>query len=408
VSGQPEAEPGPDRAVVAEAVGRRKGRAAPAPPRPLLSRDAFARLVLVERRRSERSGRSFGILVIDAHGSSRRRAAAALARRTVRDAVTAATRETDVIGWIAAPSVLGVLLPDLPEAGPWAAVERVRGRIERAGGPHGAAEAAGPAVPTVKVLGRLFPEPVPGEVAARDRLVRTAADDLAALLEPLLYPELRETRGRRRLGDAVKRGLDTVASGALLLALAPLGLLLAGLVRLSSPGPVLFRQTRVGYRGRPFTMLKFRTMYTGADQAAHREFVTRFIADGARATPPDGATMFKLTNDPRVTPLGRLLRKTSLDELPQLWNILRGEMSLVGPRPPLPYEVERYAPWHRRRVLEARPGLTGLWQVRGRSRTTFDEMVRLDLRYARTRSLARDLGILLATPRAVISGKGAE
>jgi lipopolysaccharide/colanic/teichoic acid biosynthesis glycosyltransferase len=116
---------------------------------------------------------------------------------------------------------------------------------------------------------------------------------------------------------------------------------------------------------------------------------------------------FRLVDDPRVTPLGRVLRKTSLDELPQLWNVLRGDMSLVGPRPALPYELEQYKPWHRRRVFEAKPGVTGLWQVTGRSRTTFDEMVRLDLQYARRCSLWTDIKILLATPAAVISGRGA-
>ena len=119
------------------------------------------------------------------------------------------------------------------------------------------------------------------------------------------------------------------------------------------------------------------------------------------------AGLFKIANDPRVTAIGRFLRRTSVDELPQLWNALRGDMSLVGPRPPLQYEVEQYQSWHRRRVLEAKPGLTGLWQVSGRSRTTFDEMVRLDLRYARSYSVWTDIKILLATPRAVISGKGA-
>jgi len=158
---------------------------------------------------------------------------------------------------------------------------------------------------------------------------------------------------------------------------------------------------------KPFTMLKFRTMYLNADHGLHHEFVSRFIKANGTIHGPGHNEFFKLTNDPRVTPVGRILRKTSLDELPQLWNVLRGAMSLVGPRPPVPYEFEQYKPWHRRRVLEAKPGITGLWQVAGRSRTTFDEMVRLDLRYARTRSLWTDIKILLATPAAVISGKGA-
>ena len=128
-------------------------------------------------------------------------------------------------------------------------------------------------------------------------------------------------------------------------------------------------------------MLKFRTMHTGVDDRVHRDYVSSFIKGAGQIKGSGQNGFFKLTNDRRVTPIGSLLRKTSLDELPQLWNVLRGDMSLVGPRPPIPYELEQYDPWHRRRVLEAKPGITGLWQVTGRSRTTFDEMVRLDLRY---------------------------
>ena len=158
---------------------------------------------------------------------------------------------------------------------------------------------------------------------------------------------------------------------------------------------------------RPFTILKFRTMYADAGHTLHHEFVSAFIKGRDQSQQVSGRTLFKLANDPRVTPVGRLLRKTSLDELPQLWNVVRGDMSLVGPRPPIPFELEKYESWHRSRVLEAKPGITGLWQVAGRSRTSFDEMVRLDLRYARARSFRTDLTILLATPAAVISGKGA-
>jgi lipopolysaccharide/colanic/teichoic acid biosynthesis glycosyltransferase len=154
-------------------------------------------------------------------------------------------------------------------------------------------------------------------------------------------------------------------------------------------------------------MLKFRTMHAGVDAAPHQQFVTAFIKSGDQALATGSDHIFKLTNDPRVTRIGHFLRTTSLDELPQFLNVLKGDMSLVGPRPPLPYEIEQYQRWHMRRVLEAKPGITGLWQVSGRSRTTFDGMVRLDLRYARTRCLWTDIKILLATPSAVITGKGA-
>jgi lipopolysaccharide/colanic/teichoic acid biosynthesis glycosyltransferase len=163
---------------------------------------------------------------------------------------------------------------------------------------------------------------------------------------------------------------------------------------------VLFQQQRVGRYGKRFTFLKFRSMYVANDHAIHEEFVKTLIA-GAKKP------VYKLTNDPRITPIGRFLRKTRLDELPQFLNVLRGQMSLVGPRPPIPYEVEVYDIWHRRRLLEVKPGITGLWQVMGRSRTTFNEMVRLDLYYARSWSVWLDLKILWRTPRVVFMGDGA-
>jgi len=182
-----------------------------------------------------------------------------------------------------------------------------------------------------------------------------------------------------------------------LIVLSPLMLILAILVRLTSPGPIFYRQTRCGLNGRRFTLYKFRSMVANAEE----------LRPDLEALNELEGPAFKMKNDPRCTRLGRWLRKFSLDELPQLWNVVRGEMSLVGPRPPLRYEVDEYQPWHCRRVLEAKPGITGLWQVSGRSRTTFDEMVRLDLRYAHSRSLWTDVKILLATPAAVIVGKGA-
>ena len=226
-------------------------------------------------------------------------------------------------------------------------------------------------------------------------------------VDPFLYPELQAHQDRIGKFQILKRGLDILGSLALFTILSPLLLAIAGLVKLSSRGPVLFRQVRIGQMLKPFMMCKFRTMYANADHGIHHNYVSWFITSSDKGQEQDKSKIFKLTNDPRITPIGHFLRKTSLDELPQLWNVLRGEMSLVGPRPPLWYEVQQYKPWHRHRVLEAKPGITGLWQVTGRSRTTFDEMVRLDLRYARGQSLWVDIKILLATPAAVIKGKGA-
>ncbi len=207
--------------------------------------------------------------------------------------------------------------------------------------------------------------------------------------------------------SAVKRSFDVVAAAAALVLLSPLLGAIALAVRLDSPGPVLFRQERVGLRGRRFRFLKFRSMRDGNDPAAHRAYVTQLIKKGQVATRnEDGHEVYKLEDDDRVTRVGRVLRKYSLDELPQLWNVLRGDMSLVGPRPALDYEIEAYRDWHRLR-LQVTPGLTGLWQVAGRSRVDFDEMVFQDVMYAYNQSFLTDLGICVRTVPVVLQGRGA-
>jgi lipopolysaccharide/colanic/teichoic acid biosynthesis glycosyltransferase len=203
-----------------------------------------------------------------------------------------------------------------------------------------------------------------------------------------------------------KRILDIVLALLILVLLAPVMAVIALLIVLDSPGPILHRQSRVGWRGNVFGMLKFRSMVVNADERPHLEYVVSFINGVAARLAGDGAALYKLAGDRRVSPFGRWLRRTSLDELPQVWNVLRGEMSLVGPRPPLPYEVEHYQPAHLLR-LAARPGITGHWQVHGRGRTTFDEMVALDCEYIRRQSLALDLSILLKTIPVVLFAKDA-
>ena len=187
---------------------------------------------------------------------------------------------------------------------------------------------------------------------------------------------------------------------------SPFFVAIALAVRLSSKGPIFFRQDRIGQYGQRFTFLKFRSMRVNNDDSVHREYVKRLIAGDAEQVQvaPGRDGVFKLANDKRITPIGKFLRRTSLDELPQFLNVLRGEMSLVGPRPPIPYELAAYQTWHRRRVLEVKPGITGLWQVTGRSRVRFDDMVRMDLRYAMSWSPWLDVKILLRTPCAVIKG----
>lgn len=199
-----------------------------------------------------------------------------------------------------------------------------------------------------------------------------------------------------------KRAVDVTAAAAALAVLSPLLAVVVVLIRLTSRGPVLFRQERLGWQGRPFTVLKFRTMVVNDDDSALREIVQRELT-GARE---EEVGSFKLHADPRITRVGRWLRRTSLDEVPQLINILRGQMSLVGPRPALAWEAELFPPEFRRRT-DVPPGLTGLWQVRGRSRLSTPEMLRLDVEYVDTRSLGLDLSILLRTPPAVLRGDGA-
>jgi len=207
----------------------------------------------------------------------------------------------------------------------------------------------------------------------------------------------------------VKRGIDIIVSASLLLLLSPLLLLIACAIKVTSPGPVLFVQERVGYdrangRIRCFKLYKFRSMYVDADEDAHIRHVRHLILNNA--APTDRQPSLKMVGDRRITRLGRLLRRSSLDELPQLADILMGDMSLVGPRPALPYEVDHYEEWHKRR-LYAVPGLTGWWQIKGRNQVSFDEGVRMDIYYVENMSLALDLRILLLTPWAVLSGKGA-
>jgi lipopolysaccharide/colanic/teichoic acid biosynthesis glycosyltransferase len=353
--------------------------------RAVLDETPFRRLLVAERRRCVRSHEPMALLMLSVGGPHR--GDRDLDWRDAIDAIASCTREADVVGWLDHARALGVVLDgiEMPEAMQAPDLEvRVRRALARR------LDADVVARFSIDLHVHRAPKP-PADQASRK-------DD--AIDETLPFAS------RAPVYHTIKRLIDIAGSATLLVILGPLFLLIAALVKLKSTGPVFFGQMRIGRLRKPFRMLKFRTMYVNSDPGLHCEFVTWFITSSQNANPPGQNGCFKLANDPRVTPVGRVLRKLSLDELPQLWNVLRGEMSLVGPRPPLAYEVEQYKSWHARR-LEIKPGITGLWQVRGRSRTTFDEMVRLDLQYAKTCSFWSDVKILLATPRAVISGKGA-
>jgi len=208
------------------------------------------------------------------------------------------------------------------------------------------------------------------------------------------------------LNYLVKRSFDVVCASLILIVAMPVIALAALAILIFDGRPIFFRQQRIGALGRRFEMLKLRTMKTTAADSVHRQYVQRWISDGRNANADgNGGTVFKLANDSRVTRVGRILRKFSLDELPQIFNVVRGDMSLIGPRPALPYELEHYQDWHRRR-LEGMPGITGLWQVSGRNQVSFDEMVKLDVKYLEDWSLTTDIGILFRTIPVLLRGEG--
>jgi lipopolysaccharide/colanic/teichoic acid biosynthesis glycosyltransferase len=211
--------------------------------------------------------------------------------------------------------------------------------------------------------------------------------------------------------SALRRLFDIAFAVTMILLFSPLLIAVLIAVRLDSKGPALFRQRRVGLGEREFTLFKFRSMRLDADPRGHQEYVTALIngSDDDAETLPDGGKkdLYKLAVDNRITPVGRWIRKWSIDELPQLFNVVLGDMTLVGPRPAIPYEVAEYPSWYLER-FSVKPGLTGYWQVSGRSERTYEEMVRLDIEYAERRSLALDLSILVKTPWIVLSRKGAE
>jgi lipopolysaccharide/colanic/teichoic acid biosynthesis glycosyltransferase len=323
--------------------------------------DLFHTLLILERKRCERSGARFGLALIDVSkldGSIE-----------LRDTLASYLRKTDIEGWYREGEILGVILTTVDQC----PIQDLRSILYS----KIAAAVQGRAPFSLHI----FPEDITNE----------------------LFPEPHIT-GRNTTFHIIKRTIDVSVSLSALIFLSPIYLIIAMLVKLSSPGPVFFKQKRLGFMAKQFDFLKFRTMYDNNDPEIHKKYVASLIEN---QKPSAAAGVFKIQNDPRVTRIGRFLRKSSLDEIPQFLNVLRGEMSLVGPRPPIPYEVDKYRSWHKRRIFEVKPGITGLWQVYGRSRTTFDEMVRLDIRYINEQSIWLDFIILIQTPRVVLFADGA-
>ncbi|HEY2856833.1 MAG TPA: sugar transferase [Terracidiphilus sp.] len=365
--------------------------ALPGDQREELAEDSFRRMIAVERKRSERSKEPFLLMLVELGDQPQSQETGKVLERVLH-VLRACSRETDVIGWYKDLATVGVIFTGLVVKDKSLIVSTILSRVSSLLR-H---ELTYVQFEQVNLSFHFFPDEWDQDKTDGPPNVK-------------LYPDLMNPPRRKRSLLTMKRAIDVAVSGFGLLLLSPVFAALAIAIKLTSSGPVFFKQERVGQYGKLFTVLKFRSMYTNNDHSVHKDYVTKLIADQAERKSVAGTTqgVYKLTNDRRITPLGRIIRRTSLDELPQIINVLIGEMSLVGPRPAIPYELAAYQTWHRRRILEAKPGITGLWQVTGRSLVKFDDMVRLDLRYATSWSLGLDIWILLRTPMAVIRGAGA-
>lgn len=352
------------------------------------SEPQFRMLLTRERKRSERTKAPF-LLVVAAiqavkgeHGNRNKY------MEKLKECLSISSREIDVRGWYHDGEEAGVIFTDVKKDAVKFIVEKLRENIKSMLGED--------IIPSISLRYELFP----------------LEDGKSWILSPndskIIFPDNEDKNPGSVVQRSLKRSLDVVVAFTTLTMLLPLFAVVAAMIKATSKGPVFFKQQRIGYSGKPFTIYKFRSMKTDCDPAIHKAYVQQLIKQGS-GNDGEGkeVQVFKIKNDPRLTPIGGLLRKTSIDELPQFFNVLIGNMSIVGPRPPVAYEVEAYDVWHRRRLLDAVPGITGLWQVEGRSRTTFDEMVRMDIRYSQEWSLWLDMKLIMKTPGAVVTGKGA-
>ncbi len=357
----------------------------------LQAEDAFRQSLSLEKRRTERSGKPFILMLLDLKDFKRDRTAKReVVEKVVRYLLTM-TRETDIKGWHEFDSVIGTVFTEVDD------VDRDVGATQAE--LHKKFE---------KNLGRTLE----ADLLSRLRVTWHVYPDSSVKPDRNEHDrsegpsDLWVGTPRKRSALFIKRIIDIVGSLFALILLAPTLAIIAALVKATSQGPVFFKQERIGLGGKRFMFIKFRSMYVDNDSSIHKEYIRKFMS-GKNGSEVGKDGVFKITRDPRVTPIGGPLRKLSLDELPQFINVLKGEMSLVGPRPPIPYECADYETWHMRRVLDMKPGITGLWQVKGRSRTTFDDMVRMDINYILSWSLWLDISILLKTPFAVLACKGA-
>ncbi len=354
----------------------------------ILSEGAFHKMIASERKRTERSHKPFLVMLLDL-GEERLTNGSTGNLGKILEVLALSTRETDVVGWYKDGLVVGVTFTELDVQERSNILNTMLTRMSNCLQNNLSFEQFS----QISISFHWFPEEWGHGVPKRPS-------------NPVFYPDLRTRGNGKGISSGIKRVMDIVASVLALIVFSPLFLAIVVAIKLTSKGPMIFRQERLGQFGKSFTFLKFRSMYENNDPTIHEEFM-KHVIHGEYKDGNDGKAVYKMKDDPRITKVGRFLRHTSLDELPQFINVLKGDMSLVGPRPPLAYECQQYDLWHRRRVLEVKPGITGLWQVNGRSRVRFDDMVRLDLRYVRTCSLWLDIRILLQTPKAVFFGNDA-
>ena len=359
--------------------------------RDVLNEQTFRRMIAIERKRTERSKEPFLLMLLDAGGQTGAEANGA-SLENMASSLLASSRETDIVGWYKERTTVGVMFTGLVVNDKKSVLSTILSRVKF----MLRDDLIFKQFSQVSISFHFFPDDWDHANSGRPS-------------NPALYPDLTSPGSRKSSLLIVKRAIDIVGSALALVLCSPIFLAIALAIKASSKGPILFRQQRVGQYGQCFTFLKFRSMYVNNDHFIHQKYVTELIANERKgeSAKTDGDTVYKLKDDKRITRVGKFLRRTSLDELPQFINVLMGQMSLVGPRPAIPYELAAYQTWHRRRVLESKPGITGVWQVAGRSRVRFDDMVRMDLRYAMAWSPWLDLKILLLTPLAVIKGSGA-
>ena len=356
--------------------------------------DYFHKMLSLERKRTARSQNPFMLLLIKFNNLLPAIENKRILKK-VSTVLASTPRDTDIKGWYSYCDTIGVIFTDITVDGQEIIKRKIHTDLNYELGPE--------LIGKIEISFHLFPEE-----DNQNQKPDKSEFDLNLYSDLSRHNPSSPTLTASKLSLFLKRTMDIVGSVFGIALFSPFFLLIPILIKLTSKGPVFFRQERMGQLGGKFSFLKFRSMYINSGEQAHKKYIEEYIRNEKCADEGKNGDkgVYKLKNDTRITPLGNFLRKTSLDELPQFFNVLMGQMSIVGPRPPIPYELAHYDIWHRRRVLEIKPGITGMWQIRGRSSTTFDEMVRMDIQYIKEWTLLLDLKIIAITPWVLLTGKG--